>query len=86
MAKHNDDIPAFPQHIAEIHGIATHSGEFAMGGMTLRDYFAAQAMVGMLASQKGPAFDTAHPIAIAAAAYRYADALLAARVKQPQEA
>lgn len=47
--------------------------------MTLRDYFAAQ-VIGMASH------DLTEPEAIARRAYAVADALLAARVKQPQEA
>jgi len=57
-------------------------------GMTLRDYFAAQALSAIIS---GPAFPTIHGLAeeagvdsgeyVADAAYEYADAMLKARAK-----
>lgn len=49
-------------------------------GMTLRDYFAAAALQGMLANAK-PGDGT--PEEFAADAYSFADAMLAARRKEP---
>jgi hypothetical protein len=50
-------------------------------GMTLRDYFAAKAMQGMLAQSQGTALGS--PVEAAAAyAYAMADAMLAARGQQ----
>jgi hypothetical protein len=76
MSKHNDGGPAFP--ISEWHlktgpnGRATHPD---WRGMTLRDYFAAKALVGLIASQ-----DCAgRPAMVTKDAYRIADAMLAAR-------
>jgi hypothetical protein len=48
----------------------------AQEGMTLRDYFAGQALVGLVANP-GPA--PGPPERFAAVAYEYADAMLAAR-------
>ena len=78
MSERDDGGPAFPvlrQHAfdREITGSA--------GGMSLRDYFAGQALVGLLA-------ECAHPAAVgswsqttelSAKAYEYADAMLATR-------
>ena len=50
----------------------------AVGGMTLRDYFAAKAMQGLLAQSLGTALES-DPILGAQYAYRVADAMLAAR-------
>ncbi len=62
MSEHNDGGPAFPWGE---HG--TH-----LGGMTLRDYFAAKAMQGLM--------DAAMPASeIATEAYWMADAMLIAR-------
>ena len=58
--------PAFPSHGS--------MGEVAQDGMTLRDYFAAKAMQGLLASTK---VTDARIIAIDA--YQAADAMLKAR-------
>ena len=66
MSKTNNGGPAFPCDSRE-------SQKFA--GMTLRDYFAAKAMQGMIADS---ALD-ASPGAIATAAYCMADAMLKAR-------
>lgn len=75
--------PAFPQNtkIVAAAGQELHQG--FIGGMTLRDYFAAKAMAGMLADP-----DTARTVqkarrkmdeAVAELAYMYADAMLKAR-------
>ena len=64
--------PAFPHSVADASGsIRTH-----WYGMTLRDYFAAKAMQGMLAENGGGA---AHNIDLAKFAYWIADAMLEAR-------
>jgi hypothetical protein len=72
----NDGGPAFPQ--AEY----PHMGQ---SGMTLRDYFAAKALMGLLASRNGssPRF---HPKDDAEYVYAVADAMLAARAAIPQPA
>lgn len=59
--------PAFPQKHDDTPGIQYF-------GMTLRDYFAAMAMQGLLASETQ---DTPH--SFASSAYRMADAMLEAR-------
>jgi hypothetical protein len=59
----NDGGPAFPP------------GDGSENGMSLRDYFAGQALAGALAD---PTCDLA-PIELAKIAYREADAMLAAR-------
>lgn len=50
----------------------------AVGGMTLRDYFAAKAMQGLLAQSCGTAFGS-DPINGAQYAYQMADAMIAVR-------
>jgi hypothetical protein len=48
--------------------------------MTLRDYFAGQALAGQLAFSPSDPFKKYHqPEEVAAACYRFADAMLAAR-------
>ena len=79
-----DGGPAFPtvksslmrDHVREA-GRFTHDYE-TVGGMSLRDYFAGQALAGTLAGAKtfGP-FKDADDIALRS--YRMADAMLAAR-------
>jgi len=69
MTTKNDGGPAFP---------VPHSGTHSYG-MTLRDYFAAAALKGLIAS---PSIDDAmSTIQICACAYEWADAMLAERAK-----
>lgn len=63
----NTGGPAFPQ------------SSIQDPGMTLRDYFAAKALVGFMGS--GDADWTKHPESFAREAYRMADAMLAEREK-----
>jgi hypothetical protein len=56
-------------------GEECHNLRYSQPGMTLRDYFAGQALAGALAD---PTCDLA-PIELAKIAYREADAMLAAR-------
>jgi hypothetical protein len=69
MNNTNTDEPAFPQH-----GFDPITERFtSQGGMTLRDYFAAKAMLGIL-------YEGAESSAgIAGWAYEMADAMLKAR-------
>jgi len=63
------DIPAFPR---------PHSGnsQFAQVGMTLRDYFAAKAMQGMLSENSGIRYPTDELVDFA---YKVADAMMKTR-------
>lgn len=66
MSEHDNGGPAFPRTVQAWNGNLT-----AHDGMTLRDWFAGQALVGL-----------SHDVAISKAgviAYEYADAMLAAR-------
>ncbi|MEN4889168.1 hypothetical protein [Erwinia billingiae] len=73
--------PAFPEL-----GNVGHNSDWQLdNGMTLRDYFAAKALPDLIAGYSrnqgsGPYLD-ASPDEIAHWAYRYADAMLAARSK-----
>jgi hypothetical protein len=67
--KHNTGGPAFPQEIL---------GEQCYG-MTLRDYFAAKALQGMLANQHQ--FQSGDDAMFARDAYALADAMIAERSK-----
>lgn len=60
--------PAFPT------GVKASDGPF--GGMTLRDYFAAAALTGMLAQEYG------RPADVAVCAYAFARAMLIERAKE----
>jgi len=73
-----DGGPAFPVPVAQIQGIATHSGDFGMLGMSLRDYFAGQALVGFLLVSDC----RDNPAKAAAWSYEQADAMLKARESQ----
>lgn len=61
------------------------SGWYAESGMSLRDYFAGQALVGQLAfSPPDDAYNKFHkPEDVAEMCFRFADALIAARKVQP---
>jgi len=76
--KTNDGGPAFPFDWKDFQ---PHSGEQVVreqfSGMSLRDYFAAKAMAGMLAEDA----DAYTFTDLAAASYRAADAMLAERAK-----
>jgi len=80
MTKINDGGPAFPQHIAAVGSEIVSSVDGGEDGMTLRDYFAAKAMQGMLAQEWAPSEFTGVNKA-AEDAYDIADAMLTAREK-----
>lgn len=93
MTKTNDGGPAFPStRIVSIHGEI--AGDGVVGGMTLRDYFAVHATVEdfarFLPTTVGEAedFHEAHGFAPTTqwARYQHADAMLAARTKEPAPA
>jgi hypothetical protein len=73
MSMTNDGGPAFPRHALEIK-LPDGSVVPKDPGMTLRDWFAGQALQGLLASTK-----TSDGLAIAKDAYILADAMLRAR-------
>ena len=68
MSNTNTGGPAFPQFVI------SNFGAHVEGGMTLRDYFAAKAMQGLMPSTMEWPEE-----AIAEAAYRQAEAMLKAR-------
>ena len=74
------DIPAFPSLNAVCTGLDSDGGERwdtePSGGMTLRDYFAAKAMQGLLSAHF--CSDEYTSEVIAATAYQMADAMLEA--------
>ena len=78
-AQINDGGPAFP--VPSVAWKEKGEDRVAIGtsGMTLRDYFAGQALAGALAD---PTCDVS-PIELAKIAYREADAMLAAREAKP---
>ena len=82
MDKINDGGPAFPSK-KRIYRAGYPTDDFEpVGGMSLRDYFAAKAMQGLLAQSLGTALESDHILG-AQYAYRVADAMIAAREKQP---
>jgi hypothetical protein len=70
----NDGGPAFP--------LPSEPGFPAEMGMTLRDWFAGQALGAYLAGRNGDSRDTARPH-VAQTCYEYADAMLKAREVEP---
>jgi hypothetical protein len=68
------DIPAFP-HTVEYKG-SDCGGIVPHGGMTLRDYFAARAMTGLLTAEIVGEYSNEH---VAEISYMIADAMLKAR-------
>ena len=80
MTKTNDGGAAFPNSVQP-------DFQYAEAGMTLRDWFAGQALAGMLALPSDPDTGNFHNncgepfIGAAEYAYRMADAMLAARSK-----
>jgi hypothetical protein len=69
MTDKNDGF-AFPQSNPDV-----AYSDYIGGGMTLRDYFAGQALMGLV--------NQYHPDGAAKLAYEYADAMLAAREVKP---
>lgn len=71
MSSTNTGGPAFP---IPLNDGETWLGEYSANGMTLRDYFAAKAMQGLMVDVDQPRCDY-----IAAVAYEMADAMMKAR-------
>jgi len=65
--------PAFPRPASPAHQHGMHKPQ---DGMTLRDYFAAKAMTGLLTAEIVGEYSNEH---VAEIAYRIADAMLKAR-------
>jgi hypothetical protein len=80
-APHNDGGPAFPATCSS-DGIplAVSYPESQVSGMTLRDYFAGQALMGIL--NNAGCFANMKDSDVAENAYHAADAMLAAREKE----
>jgi hypothetical protein len=80
-----DGGPAFPSAVVlDEMGTKIWADDYGYGGMTLRDYFAGQALAGVLASNaevKASRDQVARTSMIAIACYQVADALLAEREK-----
>lgn len=80
MSERNDGGPAFP-HVADLvrdHGDGNMTTkQITAGGMSLRDYFAAKAMQGLVTTLTNSTTTT-----IVAESYEFADAMLAERERQ----
>ncbi len=74
--KPNDGGQAFPQLTR-----TPFNDYYLLGGMSLRDWLAGQALAGLLASGETELFDKAS--SYAEAAYLHADAMLKARESRP---
>lgn len=75
-----DGGPAFP-HLHYVDGVGPHYHH----GISTRDYFAAKALEGWLATygeHPHPALNPEYAATVASLSYRMADAMLAARSKQ----
>ena len=79
MSTINDGGPAFPCSNEQLTHGNPQVGD-AWSGMSLRDYFAGQALMGFMANTKRP---TTYAADDAAWAYTIADAMLAAREAKP---
>jgi hypothetical protein len=74
----NDGGPAFPVHGGH-HSDDDPRNQILGGGMSLRDWFAGQALAGIIAADD----HTGEPSDIGLVAYALADAMLAARNSTP---
>lgn len=77
----NDGGPAFPRPIGN-NGATNWEDRDTSGeqvGMSLRDYFAGQALAGMLAAYSGPECSFPEQHMAASRAFEYADAMLSQR-------
>lgn len=78
MAETKDGGPAFPEHVAISPSGDIFGSHYYSSGMSLRDYFAGQALAGILADPS----NGGHIKMNAGDAYAYADAMLSAREGQ----
>lgn len=88
MTHFEDGGSAFPQAPTNSEGpdqwgFTWHRG--AESGMSLRDWFAGQALTGLLAANATYEFRTDNRVGIADDAYAHADAMLSARKKGPSD-
>lgn len=81
MSNKNDGGPAFPVPVELGETLTREKREIkSIGGMSLRDWFAGQALCGWAAGRNMDGFceTSAHEV-VATACYKYADAMLKAR-------
>lgn len=87
MSEIKDGGPAFPELKSLVHKTQAYAEAENVGGMTLRDYFAAKALVGLFAMEANPRVgETVEPFrsdkhvdAMARISYELADAMIRAR-------
>ena len=85
MNTHNDGGPAMPCVMLIQVGdpVYTPPTQVHHSGMSLRDYFAAKALQGIIASRKIPGlYDSSDCMCLAEQAYMQSDAMLIARAKE----
>ena len=82
----NDGGPAFPTYASDHRGAACNTTFEPKGGATLRDYFAAKAMQGLLAAQVHGFNDRPAKGPFSSMAYEMADAMLKERLTAAQQA
>ena len=83
MSNRTDGGPAFPQISFDEAGIASKAMQ---GGVSVRDYFAAAALQGLLSFSSDDAGEDNQCRIDVRIAYRYADAMLAERQKEAPNA
>lgn len=84
MSRDNDGGSAFPQSMVDFGKGPEEPGPYGMGGMSLRDYFAGQALMGLYASsvlKTDIGIDETAMRARASLVLAQADAMLAEREK-----
>ena len=77
MSKVDDGGPAFPEHVAISPSGDIYGSNYFSAGMSVRDWFAGQALAGWLAGL--PVDAAVRAPNVASFAYEIADAMLAAR-------
>lgn len=82
----DDGGPAFP--VPDVHHPSGRI-QFGSSGMSLRDWFAGQALTGMIPIEYAPngqinSQAKKHALVVASHAYNIADAMLAARLTKPE--
>lgn len=78
-----DGGPAFPRTGGEVPGPNAPEWVTPQAGMSLRDWFAAQALIGICQAEMGETEFVVEPSTLANAAYKMADAMLRARSTPP---
>lgn len=85
MTQIDDGGPAFPTHFTANVGPDGVMSTCGIHGMSLRDWFAGQAMIALVRLGASEAIDDYGPRPIASDAYDFADAMIAERTKRGGE-